>query len=1056
MSDIVVLAGKAKGYRFEAVDGRLTVVDIDATDGNTGTTSLTDAKTVRFDDGDVDLGADTVSRVGEVKISSASNRASLVLDDGSYYLSWLTSVSNSNTDIHIQRYDAAGTATGDEVGVTIAARASVIIDPSGSFVVVGNEFDSDGVVNRTFVQRYDAMGGIVSGEVDLVDASKVYTLSDGGFVTTSARSDGLYVRLYDTNFAPINTETKLDSPLDAEAFRAIAVTQLEDGTYVVSWATFRVRNYGTEDQYSQRYDHLQVFSADGTALSGGKYMPYTPEQGVAALQDGGFVVTSVDEDDSAYPGDIVLRHFDADGVPVGGQIAVSITTEFSQRSPSVAVLSDGSYVVVWLSQRTAFGKDDILARHFDSDGNAIGGEIRINTTKGDANFVAGERSIIALADGGYIVKWTMEDSPGIFTQRVDANDNLAAFDISGTAGNDTLNGGAGVRIDGLAGDDILNGVFMVGGDGNDTYFVNNVVDRVIEKSGGASGVDTVRAGIDYVLSDNVENLILTGSGYLKGTGNDLDNTITGNNSPSNKLTGNGGNDVLNGGSGNDTLIGGSGNDTLNGGLSGDQMEGGTGNDTYYVDGYSDRITEVSNRASGGIDTIISTISLNLHSLVENLTLAGTANESGMGNSLDNIIIGNSGNNGLSGAAGKDTLVGGAGNDSLNGGTGIDRMEGGTGNDYYFVDQTTDVVIESSASNGGIDTIISSVARSLGAYQENLTLTDSLAINGNGNSLDNTLIGNANANTLRGFDGNDVLDGGAGADTLDGGIGNDVFILANGFDTIIDSGGNDVIRSTISRTLVDYSFIERLTLQGTDNINGTGNAFKNTITGNDGDNTLDGGGSQDTLAGGLGNDRYMLAAGNDTVSDSGGIDTIYSTISRSLMSYAEIERLTLQGGANINGTGNLLNNSLAGNTGNNTLIGAAGNDIISGGAGNDILIGGTGNDTLTGGSGKDAFVLNAPPSASTNVDQIADFSVADDTIRLENAIFTKIGAAGALSSSAFVRNSTGHATTSSQRLIYESDTGELYYDSNGSASGGSVLIAVMDPNLAMTYKDFIII
>ncbi len=1050
MSDIVVLAGKASGYRFEAVNGRLTVVDIDATDGDTGRTTLTGAQTARFDDRDIDLRADTVARVGEVKISSDAGRSVFMLDDGSYYLTWKTSETWTNTNVHIQRFDASGVAIGDEVEVVVAARASVILDPSGSFLIVGNEFNNSDS-GPTFIQRYDAIGNSVGGEVDLVESVRVHTLSDGGFVTTAKRSDGLYARLYDANFTLVGAETKLDSPGGQDGFVATSATQLVGGGYVVFWSTYKIYGENTEDESQVWSDHLQVFGSDGTAVGGGKYIPSTFEQGVAALADGGFVVTSVEEDPDAVAGDIVLQRFDATGVKIGSEIAVNVTTAYPSASPSVAVLADGGYVVVWMSDQ--FG---VLARHFDSDGTAIGGEIRINTTGVGSSIRFDKSPVVALADGGYIVTWTLSSSAGVYTQRVDADGSLSAFNINGTASNDTLNGGAGVRINGLAGDDTLDGAAMVGGDGNDTYVVDNSLDKVVEKSGTGSGIDTVRSSVDFVLSDNVENLILTGSGYLKGTGNDLDNTITGNNSPSNKLTGNGGNDVLNGGSGNDTLIGGSGNDTLNGGLSGDQMEGGTGNDTYYVDGYSDRITEVSNRASGGIDTIISTISLNLHSLVENLTLAGTANESGMGNSLDNIIIGNSGNNGLSGAAGKDTLVGGAGNDSLNGGTGIDRMEGGTGNDYYFVDQTTDVVIESSASNGGIDTIISSVARSLGAYQENLTLTDSLAINGNGNSLDNTLIGNANANTLRGFDGNDVLDGGAGADTLDGGIGNDVFILANGFDTIIDSGGNDVIRSTISRTLVDYSFIERLTLQGTDNINGTGNAFKNTITGNDGDNTLDGGGSQDTLAGGLGNDRYMLAAGNDTVSDSGGIDTIYSTISRSLMSYAEIERLTLQGGANINGTGNLLNNSLAGNTGNNTLIGAAGNDIISGGAGNDILIGGTGNDTLTGGSGKDAFVLNAPPSASTNVDQIADFSVADDTIRLENAIFTKIGAAGALSSSAFVRNSTGHATTSSQRLIYESDTGELYYDSNGSASGGSVLIAVMDPNLAMTYKDFIII
>ncbi|MBA3043066.1 MAG: hypothetical protein FP819_25505 [Rhizobiaceae bacterium] len=93
---------------------------------------------------------------------------------------------------------------------------------------------------------------------------------------------------------------------------------------------------------------------------------------------------------------------------------------------------------------------------------------------------------------------------------------------------------------------------------------------------------------------------------------------------------------------------------------------------------------------------------------------------------------------------------------------------------------------------------------------------------------------------------------------------------------------------------------------------------------------------------------------------------------------------------------------------------------------------------------------------TNVDTITDFSVADDTISLENSVFTTIGAVGTLAASAFVRNTTGLAQDASDRIIYESDTGNLFYDSNGNAAGGSVLIAVLDPGLLMTNLDFTVI
>ena len=172
--------------------------------------------------------------------------------------------------------------------------------------------------------------------------------------------------------------------------------------------------------------------------------------------------------------------------------------------------------------------------------------------------------------------------------------------------------------------------------------------------------------------------------------------------------------------------------------------------------------------------------------VENLTLTGTGNINGTGNTLANTLTGNAGNNVLDGGAGNDILNAGAGDDTLIGGAGNDAMAGSTGNDLYVVDAAGDVVTE--AASQGTDTVQSSVSYSLGTNVENLTLTGAGDINATGNTLANTLTGNAGNNVLDGGAGDDTLSGGAGNDTLAGGAGNDLFIYVNGHGSDSMNGG----------------------------------------------------------------------------------------------------------------------------------------------------------------------------------------------------------------------------------------------------------------------------
>ena len=656
------------------------------------------------------------------------------------------------------------------------------------------------------------------------------------------------------------------------------------------------------------------------------------------------------------------------------------------------------------------------------------------------------------------VSYTLSDNVEVLTLTGKANingtGNALNNRITGNAGANVLDGGAGVDT-------------LIGGTGNDTYVVDNSADIIIETSALASEIDTVCASVSWTLGANLENLTLTGSGNLNGTGNIRNNVLTGN-AGDNLLNGGAGADTLSGGLGNDiyvvdniadkvieaidegrdlvrssisytltdnvedglllgsgalklvgnslnnTLTGNSGANILDGAGGTDTLDGGAGNDTYYVDSTDDLIIEQGTSLKE-IDSVFSSVNWTLGANLENLTLTGSANLEGTGNALNNRIIGNAGDNLLDGGAGIDTLIGGAGNDT------------------YVVDNLRDVIIEQGTSTSEIDTVRASVNWTLGANLENLVLTGSSNLNGTGNTRNNVLIGNA---------GDNLLNGGAGADTLSGGLGNDIYVVDNIGDIVTEANGegHDLVRSSVSYTLADNvedglllgsgalklvgnslnntltgnsganildgaggtdtldggagndtyyvdstddliiergtspkeidsvfssvnwtlgANLENLTLTGTANLNGTGNTLNNRITGNAGDNLLDGGAGIDTLIGGTGNDTYVVDNLRDTIIETstlaGEIDTVRASVNWTLG--ANLENLTLTGTANLNGTGNGLDNVLIGNSANNTLIGGAGNDQLNGDAGNDLLIGGLGTDTLTGGSGADRFVFN---------------------------------------------------------------------------------------------------
>ncbi|MBZ9665000.1 heme peroxidase [Pseudomonas sp. LMG 31766] len=561
----------------------------------------------------------------------------------------------------------------------------------------------------------------------------------------------------------------------------------------------------------------------------------------------------------------------------------------------------------------------------------LGADILIGGAGNDTYEVddAGDQVVEGAGGGTDLVRTTLasytlganvEHLTYLGTDAFSGTGNGLANTLIGGIGDDVLNGGAGNdSLQGGDGSDLLDGGLgndtMAGGAGDDSYLVNATGDQVVEEVDG--GTDTVSTTLaSYTLGANVENLIKINGGNFTGTGNALVNHIVGGS----------GNDTLNGLAGDDVLDGGLGNDTLNGGTGDDLMTGGAGNDTYVVDSLGDQIVE---EEDGGTDTVRTTLNAyNLAAVLEHLTFIGVGNFVGTGNALAN------------------TITGGAGNDVLDGGAGVDRMVGGAGNDFYYVDNAGDVVVE--AAGAGIDTVYSGLANyTLSANVENLIHGDVGSTVANGNALANVMQGNVGNDVLNGLGGNDTLQGMDGNDTLNGGTGNDLLEGGDGDDTLLGGAGND------------------------------------TLNGGDGDDFLDGGTGNDSMSGGAGNDTYVVNAVGDQVIEEvdAGIDTVRTTLASYTLG-ANVENLVKINGGAFTGNGNELANQIVGGTGSDVLNGLAGDDVLEGGAGNDTLNGGEGDDLMTGGVGNDTYVVDSVG------DQVVEgVGAGTDTVRTTLASYT---------------------------------------------------------------------
>ncbi len=574
--------------------------------------------------------------------------------------------------------------------------------------------------------------------------------------------------------------------------------------------------------------------------------------------------------------------------------------------------------------------------------------------------------------------------------------------IYGGDGNDHLQGDAGNDIlDGEAGEDVLVGIDgddeIYGGEGNDRIWGGIGADVISGGGGndtiygeagdntiyGGEGADQIYGGVDndYIEGGAGTDIILGGSGNDQMYGGD-DND---------QLQGDAGNDILDGGAGDDVLLGvdgddeiyggdgsdyiegSEGSDYIDGGAGGDTMYGGNGDDTYVVDNSFDQVTEYSYQ---GIDTVQSSIAYTLGSNIENLTLVGSENINGNGNSMSNALVGNSGNNILQGDAGNDTYKFGIGsgadtiyNYADDHAATTDTVEFGAGitaADIELIKESSNLRIN---IKGTPDSLIIKNWFSGGEYKvDQFKFADNTVLT----AVQLEAMGYETTNTIRGTENDDFLEGSNSDEEIFGYEGNDTIIGNDGNDMLIGGKGNDMLYGGAGDDTYIYNVGD-----GIDGID-------DTATANEGNTLVFGEGiTPDSLSLSLGS--LLIKTGNEGDEihiDNFNPDDAYGAHAIETFQFADGTTLSynqlIDKGFDLTGTSG--DDVINGTNAVDRITTFEGNDAISSGVGNDVIDGGIGNDVLNGGTGDDTYIYNL----GDGLDQINDES-GMDTLQMGEGI-----------------------------------------------------------------------
>ncbi|WP_442578534.1 calcium-binding protein [Mesorhizobium sp. ASY16-5R] len=821
------------------------------------------------------------------------------------------------------------------------------------------------------------------------------------------------------------------------------ISIISDNRIIITW------NSDDTGDGSGGCTRARIFSFNGEPLGDDFIVNSTRNKGTqnptaTSLSDGNFVITW--RSDDTFDGSsscIRARIFSSDGAPNGPDFIVNSTSEGFQFFPSITSLSAGHFLVTWTSDDDGDGDGHcIRARIFDSNGISTGDDFIVNTTTSGGQFSS---RTTTLDNGNFLVTWESSDQEwSVFGRIFDANGVAIGDDFLVNSNADlnfspkitATNDGGFVAVWQVWSSDaelvkvVARAFDPAGKATSDEFLVNST-----EMNDGHypfPSIDTLPDGrIVAVWSSNEPN---AGGVYsIRARILDVDGTP-------------------------------SGSDFVVNSVKPSDVEIRALNDGRFI---------VSWRSQEAGDGSLACIRAQIFdSTIFNGTSAADSWRGS--NVFADKIYGGAGDDTLVGLGGKDTLSGGDGNDVLNGGLGADYVSGGTGTDTASY----------ATATAGLKVSLTEPSLNTGdAKGDTFNSIENLE----GSAFNDTFDGNAAANTLSGLAGNDILRGAAGTDTLLGGAGDDTLGGGDGNDTLRGGLGADYLSGGAGTDTASYAHATAAvkvsladpslnvgeakgdTFNSIENLEGSafndtldGNAGTNVLTGNDGLDLLRGAAGNDTLRGGGGNDTLGGGDGNDLLSGGIGADYLSGGSGTDTASYASAAAgvtvgLAAPAGNTGEAAGDTFNSveNLEGSGFGDRLSGNSAANAISGLNGADVIDGGAGSDTLTGGGGKDYFVFTST-LGPTNIDIITDFSAADDTIRLDNAIFAAVGATGALASGYFRANATGTAQDANDRILYETDTGKLFYDADGNGAGAAIHFATLTGNPTITAADFQVI
>ena len=503
-----------------------------------------------------------------------------------------------------------------------------------------------------------------------------------------------------------------------------------------------------------------------------------------------------------------------------------------------------------------------------------------------------------------------------------------------------------------------------------------------------------------------------------------------------------GDDTLDGRGGNDNITGNAGNDVIRGGSGADILNGGAGEDTLQYEGSISGVTVDLNVDGAGFQSATGGDATgDIVSGFENVYAT----------ELADTLIGNAGDNVLFGYGDVDYIDGGSGDDVIRGGRGADVLIGGVGNDWLrYLGSTSGVAVNLTLNAAGLHQTSGGDAEGDTASGFENVYGSDFADMITGDAGNNYLIGYAGDDTIDGGAGDDDIRGGAGADHLDGGLGTDTLQYEDtsaGVTVDLNLNGTGIAQTSAGDASGDI-------IAGFENLTGsifgdtlTGDSGRNIIMGLDGDDVINGGGGNDVIRGGAGADVLIGGAGSDVLQYAGSDAGV--TVNLTLGADG------LQQASGGDAQGDVISEfeNVYGSSFGDTVTGNASRNILYGYAGDDSLDGGLGNDVLRGSEGADSFVFSTALGAS-NIDSITDFNSADDTIMLSSAMFSGL-TAGELGAAQFQMNATGVADSADQRIVYDSNTGALYFDGDGNGAGAGVQFATLTAGLTLDQSDFFI-